>query len=178
MITAFFGGGEVYVVVSRDCMGSGKVSATAAYLPIVFVIHYAWPWHQRNTKLLEPPGTKLTIGQLSAHAIHLAPPNYLFRLYLPSCWKLSTGTWNASVSQQYLDFWLAKMWKKWLCFVMCVICSPRQLVGGDPDSCKGYPVYSRLISTLVTPVPRAWRYWWRSGNLDSVAVRLALIIRE
>ena len=39
----------------------------------------------------------------------------LFRLYLTSCWKLSAGTWNASVSQQYLDFWLAKMWKKWLC---------------------------------------------------------------
>ena len=34
---------------------------------------------------------------------------------------------------------------------MCVICSPRRrlLIGGDPDSCKGCPVYNRLISTLV-----------------------------
>ena len=34
-------------------------------------------------------------------------------------------------------------------FVICVICSPRQLVGDDPDFCKGYQIYSRLILTLV-----------------------------
>ena len=88
----------------------------------------------------------------------------LFRLYLTSCWKLSAGTWNASVSQQYLDFWLAKMWKNGCVFVMCVICSPRRLVGGDPDSCKGYPVYSRLISTLL--------YHERDGDAQDILLAL------
>ena len=84
----------------------------------------------------------------------------LFHLYLPICWKLSADTCNASVSQQY--------WpnvKKWLYFVMCLICSPRWLVGSDPDSCKGYPVFSRLISTLLFSL----YHKCESGNLDRVA---------
>ena len=33
--------------------------------------------------------------------------------------------------------------------MMYMICSPRRLVGGDPDSYKGYPVYSGMISNLL-----------------------------
>ena len=91
----------------------------------------------------------------------------LLCLYLSSCWKLSAGMWNTSVSQQYLDFWLAKMWKNGCVFVMCVICSPRRLVGGDPDSCKGYPVYSRLVSTLVFHL-----YHERDGDAQEILIAL------
>ena len=99
---------------------------------------------------------------------HVPPSVCLFYLYLTSCWKLSTGTWNASVSQQNLDFWLTKMWKNGCVFVMCVICSPRWLVGGDPDSCKGYPVYSRLISTLVFHLHHE-----RDGDAQEILIPLA-----
>ena len=34
-------------------------------------------------------------------------------------------------------------------FVLCMICSPRRLVASNPDSCKSYPVYNRLTSTLL-----------------------------
>ena len=71
----------------------------------------------------------------------------LFRLYITR--KLGTGMWNESVSQQYLNFWLAKLWRNGCVLVMCLICSPRWLVGSNPDSCKGYPVYCRLITTLL-----------------------------
>ena len=99
----------------------------------------------------------------------------LFRLYLTSCWKLSADTWNASVSQQYLDFWLAKIWKNGCVLVMCVICSPRRLIGGDPDSCKGYPVYSRLISTLLFHL-----YHERDGNAQKILIALlsSMLLQE
>ena len=48
---------------------------------------------------------------------------------------------------------------------MCLICSPRWLVGSDPDSCKSYPVFSRLISTLLFSL----YHKCESGNLDRVA---------
>ena len=76
--------------------------------------------------------------------------------------------WNASVVQQYLDFWLAKMWKN-CCFVMCVICLPRRLVGGDPDPCKGLPVYSRLISTSVFHLHHE-----RDGDVQQILIALLL----
>ena len=50
---------------------------------------------------------------------------------------------------------------------MCVICSPRRLVGGDPDSCNGYPVYSRLISTLVFHL-----YHKRDGVAQEIVIAL------
>ena len=48
-----------------------------------------------------------------------------------------------------------------------VICSPRWLVGGDPDSCKGYPVYSRLVSTLVFHL-----YHERDGDAQEILIAL------
>ena len=89
---------------------------------------------------------------------------------LTSCWKLGSGTWNESVWQQYLDFWLAKLWKNGCVFVMCVICSPRRLVDSDPDSCKGYSVYSRLISTLVF-------HLYHERDVDAQEILIALLLK-
>ena len=57
------------------------------------------------------------------------------------------GKCNSTISRFLIGQNVKK--KNGCIFVMCVICSPSLLVGVDADSCKGYPVYSRLISTLV-----------------------------
>ena len=55
--------------------------------------------------------------------------------------------------------------KKWL---RCDArdCSPRRLVGGD-RSCKGYPVYSRLISTILFHL-----YHERDGDTQEILITL------
>ena len=53
--------------------------------------------------------------------------------------------------------------KKWL-FLWCAWFAH---LGGDPDSCKGYPVYSRLISTLVFHL-----YHERDGDVQEILLAL------
>ena len=68
------------------------------------------------------------------------------------------------------QFLIGQIVKKNGCvFVMCVICSPRRLVGGNPDSCNGYPVYNRLISTLVFHL-----YHKRNGDTQEILIVLLL----
>ena len=56
---------------------------------------------------------------------------------------------------------------KWLCF--CVVRDLlSRLVGGDADPCKGYPVYSRLISTLVF-------HLYHERDSDAQEILLALL---
>ena len=50
-------------------------------------------------------------------------------------------------------------------FVMFMICSPRYIA--HPDSCKGYPVYNRLISTLVFHL-----YHEHDGNAQEILIAL------
>ena len=52
---------------------------------------------------------------------------------------------------------------------MCMIYSPRRLVGGDLDSCKGYTVYSRLISILVFHL-----YHEHDGDAQEILIALLL----